>query len=440
MTQRSLPGALWHELTRPRTLTRTRTHRRDEGGRRVLRRGRRAGGRRSGIALLVAITTLLVLSVVVSELAYISRVRFLVAYHQRDRAQAYWLARSGVNIYTLVLVADKQIGNQIQQFAGDIGFNSLWQMIPVLNTGLMRMLFASGGVGDAGIDDLDDEQLEQFSQTGQVSDEVAAASREGGSVFDDRNFLDFEGDFSAEVTDNESKVDVNQFAGESGPIQDSPVGQYLFALMSSEENDMWLRDRNLDRWEIIGNLRDWVDTDNVRSGGLGGYEDNLYNSQDPPYLAKNAKFDSIDEIRLVEGWQDDVFDKFGGYLTIYANGKSNPNNWDDIQHAAAIAQGTGLPFESVITLPCLAEQTDNQIIGFSLVGMTFKNKRDYVNQVNGLCGVEMEANNLTLNFTGKSRVFTVKSTGLVGTSSVTITAVLDFNSTNVGQLRYWRIE
>ena len=202
------------------------------------------------------------------------------------------------------------------------------------------MLFTSGGASPS-FDDIDEESMETFQQTGQVSDEIAEASREeGGSVFNDRNFLDFEGDFSAEVQDNESKVDINQFAGESGPIQDSATAQYLYALMSGEESEMWLRDKNLDRWELIGNLRDWVDADNTRDGGLGGYEDNLYNKLDPPYTAKNAAFDTIDEIRLVEGWQDEVFNRYAADMTIWSNGKFNPGSFSKEMHIAAISHGT----------------------------------------------------------------------------------------------------
>ena len=55
-------------------------------------RGRRR--RRSGIALLVAMSTILVLTVVVTELTYTARVRFVLAAHEKERAQAektkYW--------------------------------------------------------------------------------------------------------------------------------------------------------------------------------------------------------------------------------------------------------------------------------------------------------------------------------------------------------------
>jgi type II secretory pathway component PulK len=420
-------SVLWRELTRPRRLPP------------ALRRGRRTN-RRSGIALLVAITTILVLTVVISELAYISRVRFLIAYNQRDNAQAHWVANSGINIYKLVLVADRQIGNQVAGMGIDLPVSSLWEMVPALNTGLMRMLFTSGGASPS-FDDIDEENMSEFQQTGQVSDEVADASREdgGGSVFNDRNFLDFEGDFSAEVQDNESKVDINQFAGESGPIQDSATAQYLYALMSGEESEQWLRDKNLDRWELIGNLRDWADADNTRDAGLGGYEDNLYTTLDPPYTAKNAAFDTIDETRLVDGWQDDVFEKYGQYLTIYANGKANPNRWDERQHAAAITQGTELTYEQALTLPCLDPPSD--MVTLTLFDTSFENKNDYIRQVKDFCNIpDFDGSGLSLNLTNKSQVFTITSTGLVGTSSVTITTVLDFSSSNLGKTRYWRVE
>ena len=78
----------------------------------------------------------------VTEITYIARMRLMTASNQRDRVQAYWLAKSGTGIYQLILAANKQIGKNefIQQFGlGD----SLWQMVPSLNTGMMRMLFVS---------------------------------------------------------------------------------------------------------------------------------------------------------------------------------------------------------------------------------------------------------------------------------------------------------
>ena len=75
--------------------------------------------------------------------------------------------------------------------------------------------------------------MESFKQDGRVSEDVMEQSREGG-IFNDRNFLDFNGDFSAEVQDTESKIDISQMANENGTLQESPTAQRLFALMGGE--------------------------------------------------------------------------------------------------------------------------------------------------------------------------------------------------------------
>jgi len=298
-----------------------------------------------------------------------------------------------------------------------------------------------GGGGD--LDDLEESEIEQFAQTGTVSDEIAEQSREeGGGLFSDRNFLDFEGDFSAEISDNESLIDINQFAKEdSENLQDSPTALLLYALMSGEENDLWFRDQNLDRWEVIGNLKDWIDPDTVRSSGLGGYEDTLYNNLDPAYLTKNAGLDTMEEIRLIEGWQDKVFDRFGDKLTIWSHGKINLNSVD-IEFHKALIRGAALtpPTDAQLDQCIDNDDGDSNTIDFSFLDtMTFDSAQEYADAVKANCGIELDDSKLN-KITSSSQVFTVKSTGLVGTSAVTITAILDFSSRSAGETVYWRID
>ena len=122
-------------------------------------RGKQRRQRRSGVALLVVMTTIAILTVVVTELSYTARVRFLVAAHERERAQAYWISQTGINFYKLILTTNKQLeGNaMLSQSASMFGVNlgdALWQMIPIFNTGLLRMVFAGGG----DIDDVEEEE------------------------------------------------------------------------------------------------------------------------------------------------------------------------------------------------------------------------------------------------------------------------------------------
>lgn len=405
----------WRFLTKPRSL---------RPGRRLPR------SRRSGVAILVVLATMMILTVVVSELAYTSRVRFLVAAHSRDRVQSFWLARSGVGIYQLILLADQELqsNEMVSQFLP--GGVTLWQWVPLINTGLMRML-----LGGTSASDLDDELMQDFVATGQVSDEIREESM-GESKFSGKNFLDFDGDFSAELQDHESKININKFAGESSTVlQESTVAQRLYALMSGTENDQWFHERNLDRWELIGNLKDWVDEDNVRSGGLGGYEDNLYNTLDNPYLAKNAPFDTIQEIRLVDGWQGEVFDKFGEHMTIWGAGKININTAPPEMMFALMRSCQESTIADAQLEQCQTTLEDSQI---TLIGWT--DGKDFAQDVAQYCGLQLDEDCMKDAVGENSSVFTVTSTGMVGTSSVTITAVLDYSKKSAGTIEYWRVD
>ena len=416
---------IWRELTRPRSLRGMLYERRE----------------RRGIAILVVVTALMMITVLITELVYASRVRYMVAIHERDRVQAYWLARSGVNMHQLILLANKEISNnpQIKQgleMFGMGGTFEFWSIpfVQSMNTGLLRMLLSGGG----DIDSVDDEVVDEFKSTGRFD---GGDDEQSSSIFDDRDFLAFEGDFSSEISDHESKVNINVFATETfTTVQESPTGKFLYALMSKEEDLTWFRQRNIDPWEVIGNLKDWVDQDTVRSGGRGGYEDTLYNTLEPPYLTKNAPFDSMEEIRLVAGWEGEVCDRYCDKLSIYGDGegKINMNTMDDafilaiVNHC--IEGGTPLRIQQI--QDGMLRLQDSWLLGRPMYEKPEELVRDLVNVAQFPVNQDCAKNKLTT----KSQVFTVKSTGLVGTSEVTIEAVFDFSeNTREGDLKYWRV-
>jgi type II secretory pathway component PulK len=405
---------LWRALTRPRG------------------RGRGRAGSRSGVAMLVVITTVMIMTVVVTDLAYSSRVRFVVSAHARDRNQAFWLARSGVLIYQLILTASKEIGSNEMLKEFGLG-DSLWQMVPQINTGLMRMLLVGGDSGG----DLEEEQLTDFAQTGQVDAAVAEQSRETG-LFSDRNFLDFAGDFSADLEDQESRINVNALSqcSSTEAIADCATANLLYQLMSGDDEDQWFLERNIDRWEIIGNLKDWVDADGDRSGGRGGYEDALYNTQDEPYLAKNASFDSLEEIRLVDGWQGEVFDKYGDKLTVWGSGaKVNINS------PSLAPETLRMLIKSLAeTAPTDAEL--DQVIDDIELAMSvqdFDDGKAFCGYLENTYGWDMK-DSCNDVLTNTSKTFRIASTGLVGDSALSITVVLDYSSKSSGKLLYWRVD
>ena len=420
-----LAKRLWCALTRPRSL-RGRAH---------------ARRRQSGVAILVVVTTLMFLTIVVTELAYGARVRYLVAMHQAERVQAQWLARTGLNFYRLVLVANHELENnpQIKNMAENFGMpiENLWQMVPQLNTGLLRMLMGNGG--DAS--EVSDASLESLRTTGQLAEEDQAKVEEQQqtSRFADRDWLSFDGDFMAEVKDHESRINVNAFANEGAvtTIQESATGQLLAAVMGGEENETWLRQRNLNKWELIGNLKDWVDQDSMRSGGMGGYEDALYNTLEPPYLTKNAPFDSVEEIRTVAGWEGAVYERFKQNLTVYGDPSGKVNIY-------TIEDGLmmGLIRACVVPMPVDTQILRTlEIMALNDPFMTYLQDGKKLASALTAAGMPADEACITNKVTKTSQTFTITSTGLVGESSATITAVLDFSgSSSEGRLVYWRMD
>ena len=70
---------------------------------------------------------------------------------------------------------------------------------------------------------------------------------------------------------------------------------------------------------------------------------------------------------------------------------------------------------------------------------TFNNANDYATFIQNNCGIELDKNKLK-NISSTSKVFTIRSTGMVGNSVVTITTVIDYTRRSTGEVKYWRIE
>lgn len=392
---------------------------------------------RGGIALILVIASIMILSSIVTDLSFGARVRFVAAAHERDETEAYYLAMGGINVYRLILMANKQINNNstIKSYLSAMGLSSqdlLINLIPLLNTGLMRMMFVSDG-------DLEKEDVQDFVQSGQVSDEVRAESMEESSHFGKKNFLDFDGDFMVQPRPEDCRINVNLLSKiQSGTsADDNYIVLELEGLMSGQENDQWLRDRNLTARELALNLLDWVDTDDTVASGKGGYEDDFYNKLSSPYVSKNAPFDTPEEIRLVEGWQDDVYERWGPQITIFGNTKGKVN----------VLCADDYVIKALIKTYCsnCGSVSDSQLDGYLekykqyasqyAVGSWKAWKKVYEDEA----GVTW---NTTLDsaITDKNTVYTLTATGTVGDASAVVTMVIDQSSSDFGKVIYRRVD
>ena len=109
--------------------------------------------------------------------------------------------------------------------------------------------------------------------------------------------------------DEESKININLVKPEIISI----VFQALAKLDEDEAN------------EIAYSIVDWRDPDSFLINPSYGAEDDYYDEKEPPYEAKDAHFQVVEELLLVRGMDEKIFDQVKDYITIFGSGAVNIN-------------------------------------------------------------------------------------------------------------------
>ena len=413
----TLPRRLWKFLVAPRRglLERKRPAPRDAAGRRDQR----------GIALLVVLLAITLITAVVVQFSLDAHVDYALAQNEADEVRAYYLARSGINFYKLILDADQKLGSNPQltaflQSQGMAGI-SLWKMVPEIDTAILRSVSSP--------DVPDDQKAEISKQFGGIAFDALTKSD---------GFLDFEGDLHVEIEDEDAKLNVAKIADEriDAPL-DSAVGRALYAMTTEEKYDPIfdgqnaLGERKLTREEIIANLIDWVDP-NQQGIKSGGSEDNLYTSYDESYKARNAAPDSLAELQMVGGINDDFMNAFGKRLTVFSGGKIDVNACSAEMIASLL-----LAASSVALQPAEALEMAKKTVEYRELA-PFAKPEDFVTFVKSSFNITLPPTFAQQRIDIASKVFTLRSTGYAGAARVTITAVVDNTGTSLRWL-YWRV-
>ncbi len=291
--------------------------------------------------VLSAITVLTTMGV---EFAYNTTVYYNLAQNERNRLQAYYMARSAYNFMRLELKFDKMFRQVVQsqnlgQYLGGNAQLPLCQQFP-LSTGLIRAVFIKGEVPGMGGGGGEGEAASAPEET------APAPPTEGGENVEEarkdisisqeqgaKEFLSFEGDFDGECVDEGTKVNLNGLAGLSQtPGQDgSPSAfdqykQFLFRFMSQDKFKPLFESAGVRIPDVVTNIGDWIDANNEINeldGRVGGAEITLYQRALAPYQVKNGKLTTLLEAYLIDGVVDEWFDPMIDYFTIYGDGTVN---------------------------------------------------------------------------------------------------------------------
>ena len=207
------------------------------------------GNREDGLALLVVLWVIAILTVIVGQFCYSMRAETNSTRNFRDGSIAYYQARAGVEmayVHLLAMSGDKQ----------------------------------------SVIDD--EEPLLPWRINVENSPVVLG-----------------EGAFQVRLENSSGKVNLN-FAAPS-------LLELLFADTGLDETDLQI---------IVDSIQDWRDSDNYHR--LNGAEDDYYRFLPEPYFSRNGPFQSIEELLLVRGMTEDLFDHVKNRVTIYPSEHEQP--------------------------------------------------------------------------------------------------------------------
>jgi len=259
-----------------------------------------SGERKSrGVALLMAVMLIALMMLFAADSIVTSQVDLQLAVTHRDRIRAEFAAKSGFNLATFLLSAD---------LAKDLTIGS--------TPGLQKL-----GLGDTNIRLWD--LLNQLPPIGGADSEmiqILAQSFGLNSVLDS-SVLDqlkaIEGSFEIKVSDEQQKIDVNYCSsGAREPC--AAVRAMLTALFSCPAEKAFLAKKRLTPMELSARIQDWVDPDS-RTESESGFSDESdpYQKRKKPFKSKNGPLDSIEELKMIEGWDEEVHTVFAPYLTAY---------------------------------------------------------------------------------------------------------------------------
>ncbi len=405
---------------------------------------RRARTGERGVALLLVMVAVAVLTALAADLAYESRVSLRIAANARDELRATALANGGVALGRVVLSLQQQIDAAVPAASGatpgrggaaaaaipSMPRPQIWRLISV-GDGLADGLFGGPGAARA------------------VPAEGGAPAPRG------------EG-FDVEIDDEGRKVNAQLEAGVTGTLPGDV--QALYQLVCDPRWDA-LFDRDdangirVSRHELLVYLRDWVDTNeqvSVLGAGFppGGcaiivpptpFEDGFgdenfpYDRGEDRYRAKNARMDSLAELHLVAGVTDAFMAAFGDALTVYLprDAKRNANERDPqriLENALLIAdaQGQAMLLTSPEVRVLLHQTVLKRTMGFFSLS-----PGDFVGIV-GEVGISTKPNAESY-FTDRSTTFRLRAVGRAGDVAKTLDVVVWPDRPNTPVAIPWRI-
>lgn len=410
---------------------------------RVARRRQRRGSRR-GIALVMVLAAITVLTVMLTDFQDETSADLSAAVADRDSLKAEYLARSGVNLARLLIASEPTIRSAIAP---------LFMMMRVRPPQIPVWEFSDRVLGAFN----DAQGAQEFQALAGVDlSQGVNLGIEGGR-------------FEVVIVDEDAKINANVAARGDAFSQQRMAVQLMGLMAPPQYNSLFeARDRDdqfSDRTAICSALIDWADFDENMFNcdpstsvvaSSTATEDSFYSMLKYPYARKNAAFDSLEELRMVRGMGDAYWSTFVDpepgnprkrVMTVWGQGAVNVNTANP-QTLLAIICAAAVPGTPLCNDPAQAETFVSMlglVQGFTAGAPLFSSAKDFIRTLKGqgLVGPMLEAVGIQpvqllseaeteKMVTTESKVFSIYADGVVPgfrrETRVRIHAVVDFRN------------
>ncbi len=229
-----------------------------------------------------------------------------------------------------------------------------------------------------------------------------------------------QGSFLLKIVDETGKIPINKLVAGNAYNPNLPVKDLLFRLLSLPEFKLDPGKVN----EILASLKDWMDSDNEVTDGLGA-ENSYYQGLSRPVSVKNGILDCIDELLMVKGISEELYygtkeiPALKDCLTIHGDG---PININTAPPAVLRALATGITEEMAGRMEEYRRTAGNPLADVNW----YKN-------VQGMGSMNLS------NVVITSKYYTIISMGMFGRMKETITGTIE-RGPGTAKLLSWNIE
>lgn len=255
-----------------------------------------------GVALLMVVLVVTLLSAVIVDFSFQTRLDSRIAANVRDTALAAAIGRSGYESALSLLMDDAAAAGSAEGPLEDTTGNRAVSELVQQARDQAKAPEEGGFGGAGGIDTLQDPWARM--------DLLQLPLKPNESL-------------RVEVDDLAGKVNLNAIIlrGASGVEKlNRPVFDELKILIDQALQSLGREQGgqidDLDGEDIAYAVADWVDSDETRLSD-GSFEDQYYNSLEDAYSSKNGPFDSVAELQLVEGIDDELYAALRDSVTVY---------------------------------------------------------------------------------------------------------------------------